>query len=96
MILFFVDDIIVMYSNKDVFKFVNFNKKLLAKYEIRVLEDTENFLDIRIFRKRSFRRLYLALNAFIEKITNKFYIPITDKLFKIFLLSHIDFSVYIG
>ena len=96
MILFFVDDIIVVYSSKDVFKFVDFNKKLLTKYKIRVLGDTENFLDIRIFKKRFFRRLYLVFNAFIEKITNKFYIPIIDKFFKTFLLSYIDLSVYIN
>ena len=96
MILFFVDDIIVIYSSKDAFKFVDFNKKLLTKYKIRVLRDTENFLSIRIFKKRFFRRFYLAFNAFIKKITNKFYIPITDKFFKILLLSYINFSVYIG
>ena len=95
MILFFIDDIIVMYFSKDILKFVDFNKKLLTKYEIRVLKDTENFLSIRIFRKRFFRRFYLAFNAFIEKITNKFYIPIIDKFFKTPLLSHINFSVYI-
>ena len=96
MIFFFVDDIIVIYFNKNVLKFVDFNKKLFIKYKIRVLEDTENFLSIRIFRKRSFRRFYLVFNAFIKKITNKFYIPIIDKPFKTFLLSYIDFSAYIG
>ena len=96
MILFFIDDIIAVYFNKDVFKFADFNKKLLTKYEIRVLKDIKNFLNIRIFRKRIFRRFYLALDAFIEKIMNKFYIPITDKLFKTPLLSYIDFSIYIN
>ena len=95
MILFFIDDIIVVYSSKDVFKFVDFNKKLLVKYEIRVLKDIENFLGIRIFKERSSRRLYLAFNVFIKKITNKFYISIIDKPFKTFLLSYIDFSIYI-
>ena len=83
MILFFIDDIIVVYSNKNIFKFADFNKKLLTKYKIRVLKDTKNFLNIRIFRERIFRRLYLALDTFIKKITNKFYISIIDKLFKI-------------
>ena len=96
MILFFINDIIVVYFSKDALKFIDFNKKLLTKYKIRMLGNTENFLGIRIFRKRSSRRFYLALNAFIEKITNKFYIPITDKLPKTPLLPHIDFSVYIG
>ena len=85
-----------MYSSKNALKFVDFNKKLLTKYEIRVLKDTENFLNIRIFRKRSSRRLYLAFNAFIKKITNKFHISIIDKSFKIPLLSHINFSIYTG
>ena len=96
MILFFIDDIIVVYFSKDALKFADFNKKLLIKYKIRVLEDTENFLNIRIFKKRFFRRFYLVLNVFIKKITNKFYISIIDKLSKISLLSYINFSVYIG
>ena len=94
MILFFIDDIIVVYFSKNVLKFADFNKKLLIKYKIRILRDTENFLNIRIFKKRSSRRLYLAFNAFIEKITNKFYIPIIDKFPKTFLSPHINFSIY--
>ena len=96
MILFFMDDIIVVYSNKNIFKFADFNKILLAKYKIRILKDTKNFLGIRIFRKRIFRRLYLVFNTFIKKITNKFYIPTIDKFFKIFLLPHINLSIYIS
>ena len=91
-----MDDIIVVYSSKDVFKFVDFNKKLFIKYEIRVLGDTENFLGIRIFKERSSRRFYLVFNVFIKKITNKFYIPIIDKFPKTFLLSYIDLSTYIS
>ena len=94
MILFFIDDIIAVYFSKNALKFADFNKKLLTKYKIRILRDTENFLNIRIFKKRSSRRLYLAFNIFIKKITNKFYIPIIDKLFKILLLSYINFSIY--
>ena len=94
MILFFIDDIIVIYFSKNTLKFADFNKKLLIKYKIRVLGDTKNFLNIRIFRKRFFRKLYLAFNTFIKKITNKFYIPIIDKPFKISLSSYINLSVY--
>ena len=97
MILFFIDDIIVVYSSKNAFKFADFNKKLFIKYKIRVLKEIENFLNIRMFKKkRFFRRFYLAFNAFIKKITNKFYFPTIDKPFKTFLLSYINFSVYIG
>ena len=91
-----MNDIIAVYSNKNILKFADFNKNLFTKYKIRVLGDIENFLNIRIFKERFFRRFYLAFNIFIKKIINKFYIPITDKLFKTFLLSYIDFSVYIG
>ena len=89
MILFLIDDIIIVYFSKDIFKFADFNKKLLIKYKIRVLRDIKNFLGIRIFKKRFSRRLYLIFNAFIKKITNKFYIPIIDKLFKTSLLPYI-------
>ena len=91
-----MNDIIIIYFSKNTLKFADFNKKLFIKYKIRMLGDTENFLGIRIFKKRSFRRFYLAFNAFIEKITNKFYIPIIDKSSKTPLSSYIDFSVYIG
>ena len=94
MILFFIDDIIVIYFSKNTLKFVDFNKKLLTKYKIRVLKDTKNFLDFRIFKKRSSRKLYLTFNIFIKKITNKFHIPITDKSPKIPLSSHINLSAY--
>ena len=79
-----------------MFKFADFNKKLFIKYKIRVLKNIENFLNIRIIRKKSSRRLYLAFNIFIKKIMNKFYIPIIDKPFKTFLPLYIDLLVYIG
>ena len=85
-----------MYSSKDILKFADFSIKLLAKYEIRVLKDIKNFLNIRIFKEKTFRRLYLAFNTFIKKITNKFHILITDKPFKTLLLPYINLSVYIG
>ena len=91
-----MDDIIVVYFSKNILKFVDFNKKLLIKYKIRVLKDTKNFLNIRIFKKRFFRRFYLIFDAFIKKITNKFYIPIIDKFSKTSLPSYIDFSIYIN
>ena len=90
-----MNDIIAVYSNKNILKFADFNKKLLTKYKIRVLKDTENFLDIRIFKERIFRKLYLALDTFIKKITNKFYIPIIDKFPKTPLPSYINLSTYI-
>ena len=34
MILFFMGDIIAVYSSKNALKFADFNKKLLAKYKI--------------------------------------------------------------
>ena len=79
-----MDDIIVVYSNKNALKFADFNKKLFIKYKIRVLKGIEDSLGIRIFRERIFRRFYLVFNVFMEKITNKFYISITDKPFKKF------------
>ena len=44
--MIFIDDIIVVYSNKNILKFADFNKKLFIKYKIRVLGDTKNFLNI--------------------------------------------------
>ena len=80
-LLFYVDDIVVVYASKHQSKFDAFEKELLSSYKIRSLSQTENFLRIRVLRDRSERKLWLMLNAFCKRITNKFHIPLDIQTF---------------
>ena len=71
-------------------KYKVFEKKLISIYEIHILGDIENFLNIRILRNRSKRKLIFILNGYIEKIADRFDIPLVITLPYIFLLSYSD------
>jgi len=56
-LIFFVDDIMAIYSSRDELKMNEFESKLIAKYELRQLGAAEHFLGIRIVRDRANRKL---------------------------------------
>ena len=56
-LLFYIDDIVVIYQIKDHAEFLQFESKLLPEYKIRSLGDIENFLGIRLARDRKERKL---------------------------------------
>ncbi len=58
-LMFFVDDITVMYRQKDQYQVDDFEWKLQAKYEIRELGKAKHFIGIRIVRDRTDRKLWL-------------------------------------
>src|SRR6266536_5546719 len=64
-LLFFVDDVITVYSPRDQDKMTQFEAKLLALYEFRVLDDATYFLGIRIIRDRPNRKLWLVQDSYI-------------------------------
>ena len=70
LILFYVNNIIVLYYPKYLSKYKTFENKFTFIYKIYVLGDIENFLNIRIFRNRSKRKFTLILNRYIEKIVD--------------------------
>ena len=78
-LLFYVDDIVIIYKPKHQPQFLEFEKKLLSVYEIRSLGDTENFLGIRLARHRKDRKLWILLDGFIEKAAGRFDIPLDVK-----------------
>jgi hypothetical protein len=58
-LIFYVNDIVVVYRLKDQHKMDEFKVKLRAKYEVRVLGECSHFLGIRIVRDRGQHKLWL-------------------------------------
>ena len=77
LVFFYVDDICVLCHKSELPYYHTFHDKLMRSYELRKLENFEWFLGIRIVRNRSERKLWLCLDAYIEKITHKF--NLTDR-----------------
>ncbi|KAK6597775.1 reverse transcriptase domain protein [Botrytis cinerea] len=72
LVLFFVDDIQIIYHKKDSTSADQIISGIKAAYELRELGDTEWFLGIRILRDREMGKLWLAHDTYIEKIAKKF------------------------
>jgi hypothetical protein len=58
-LIFYVNDIMVVYRLKDQHKIDEFEVKLQAKYKVRTLGECSYFLGIRIVRDRGQRKLWL-------------------------------------
>jgi hypothetical protein len=56
-LIFYVNDIVVVYRLKDQYKIDEFKVKLQAKYKVRVLGEYSYFLGIRIVRDRGQHKL---------------------------------------
>ena len=77
-------------------EFKAFEKELLGSYEIRLLNDIISFLKIRVLRKKIKKKIWLLLNTFYKKITNKFYISLDIKSFFTPLSTIVDLLAYLG
>ena len=71
-LFFYVDDIIVLSIKQNADKFQIFEKTLLMKFQMRIFEKLNWFLNIRIIRDRKSRKIWLCQNSYIEKIAAKF------------------------
>jgi hypothetical protein len=76
-LMFYVDDIIITYSKEHKAKVEQFESKLLAKYEVRVLGEATQFLGIRIVRDRPQKKLWLIQDAYIDNMQHKFNVIVT-------------------
>ena len=76
-LIFYVDDIITVYSPKHQDRMDEFDVKLMNKYELRKLGEVEHFLGIRIVRDRPQRKLWLVQDSYIDKMAEKFNIKAT-------------------
>ena len=77
-VIFFVDDICILYDNKFTKEVDAFQSRLFAAYEMRNLGQIEWFLGIRVIRERENRLLWLCQDSYNDKTANKFNINIVD------------------
>ena len=78
-LLFFVDDILALYSSKDSYKMDQMERQLYSKYEMRSLGEAQYFLGIRIVRDRPNRKLWLIQDSYIDKLADRFNITSSKK-----------------
>jgi hypothetical protein len=73
-LFFYVDDIVTicLKENRDRIRF--FEKSLMKKFEIRILEKLKWFLEIRIIRDRDNRKIWLCQNSYISKMMTEFHL----------------------
>ncbi len=77
-LMFFVDNIITTYCQKDQYRVDEFKQKLQAKYKVCELGEAKHFLSIQIVRDYSDYKLWLLQDSYINKIAKKFYIKLTN------------------
>jgi hypothetical protein len=71
-VIFFVDDIQVMYHREDEELAEAITRGLYKAYNLRPLGDVKWFLGVRVVRDRAARKLWLVHDTYIEKITRRF------------------------
>src|SRR5438034_6910431 len=72
MVIFYVDDVLLLYRREDKEKALEFKKKLAEKYEIRDEGEVKWFLGIRVIRDRQQRKIWLCQSSYLERIIKKF------------------------
>jgi hypothetical protein len=71
---FYVNDIMIICMKKNTNRMRFFEKSLMKRFEMRVLEKLKWFLKIRIIRNRVNRKIWFCQNSYIFKIMTKFYL----------------------
>lgn len=72
LVLFYVDDILVLYHKDHAKEAGKVMKGIKEKYELKDQGPAEWYLGIRITRDRTTRRIYLSHDQYIERIAKKF------------------------
>ncbi|KAL0944848.1 reverse transcriptase domain protein [Colletotrichum truncatum] len=71
-LLFYVDDILVLYHKSDETAGEDLISNLKAIYEMKDEGNAEWYLGIRIVRDRTEKKIYLVHDQYIEKVTSRF------------------------
>ena len=71
-VLFFVDDILLLYRKEDQAIADSFIERIKKSYELRSMGTGEWFLGIRIVRNRTEKTIALVHDTYLEKIVKKF------------------------
>lgn len=69
---FYEDDIVIISMKENATRMRIFEKALMKRFEIKILETLQWLLSIRIIRDRLNRKLWLCQNSYIAKMTSKF------------------------
>jgi hypothetical protein len=86
---FYVNDIIILFMKSNANRMRIFEKALMQRFERRILDSLQWFLNIRIIRDREKRKIWLCQNSYIIKMTSKFNL----KMIKCFKISLIALSI---
>jgi hypothetical protein len=73
-VIFFVDDVVIIYHKDKRQQMENFKAKLMELYPMREIGDLKWFLGIRIIRDRAQRKLWMCQDSYIEKIAQRFHL----------------------
>ncbi len=71
-LFFYVDDIVILFIKTNVNRIRIFKKALMQRFEMRILDSLQWFLNIRIARDRENRKIWLCQNSYIIKMISKF------------------------
>jgi hypothetical protein len=71
-LFFYVNDIIILFIKSNANRMRIFEKALMQRFEMRILDSLQWFLSIRITRDRDNRKIWLCQNSYIIKMTSKF------------------------
>ena len=94
MLIFYVNNFLIVYQSKDQVYFDEFEKKLLDWYDFQALGEAEHFLGIRIIWDRPNQKLWLIQDSYIDKIAKKYNIYINKALKTLIPLKELE--QYIG
>jgi hypothetical protein len=88
-LFFYVNDIIILFMKSNSNRMRIFEKALMQRFEMKILNSLQWFLNIRITRNREKSKNWLCQNSYIIKMTSKFNL----KEIKCFKISLIDLSI---
>jgi hypothetical protein len=71
-LFFYVNDIVVLFMKINANRMRIFERSLMQRFEMRILDSLLWFLSIRIARDRENRKIWLCQNLYIIKMTSKF------------------------
>jgi hypothetical protein len=75
----FIDDILFLYRPESKKHADNLIQKLQERYKFRDLGEGESFLNIKISRDRTKRKLWLSQRAYIDKIVARYHLDLTNR-----------------
>ena len=85
LILFYIDDIVVLYEKKHIKQIKKFQSKLFWLYKMRYIEELQWFFEICFSRDRNQRILTLCQNSYIDKLIIKFNLNTASRASKVSL-----------